>query len=113
LHIPQSLKSIDFDDFEPDLIRSEPARGVRRLISDSLFAVDRWDCDKAETLKFETGKTHILAVLAGEVRVSGGGTELSLPPGQFCLLPASLGETKVFGGAGTRFLRIEPGRAAV
>jgi len=111
LHIPQSLQSIDFEDFEPSLIRRESGSSgssseVRPLVQNPLFSVEEWVSDSAKSLSVRTGKAQILALLQGQARVSDGKTEVSLAPGQFCLLPASLGSATIASTAGTRLLRI-------
>jgi mannose-6-phosphate isomerase len=113
LHIPQSLQSIDFEDFEPSLIRREAGSSneMRPLVKDPLFSVEEWVCDSAKSLSLKTGKAQILALLHGEARVSDGKTEVRLAPGQFCLLPASLGSATVANSGGTRWLRIQAGES--
>ena len=110
LHVQQSLESIDFDDFEPELIEFKPiGEVVQPLVKNSLFTVEAWDLNALEPVSLESGKAHILAVLSGSLRVSSADTELSVLPGQFCLLPASRQETRISARTGARFLRIEPG----
>lgn len=110
LHVPQSLESIDFEDFEPSVIRGD-SRGrspgqVRPLVNDPLFKVEEWIANQSTTVSIETGKPEIVAVLQGQIRVSSSAAELTLTPGQFCLLPASLDSTSVVSRAGTRWLLI-------
>jgi mannose-6-phosphate isomerase len=117
LHVPQSLESINFDDFEPELIRFEPGGGsahnVRHLVKDPLFNVEVWDCKASQSVPLQMGKTHIFGVLNGKLRVTSRGTELNLLPGQFCLLPASRQVTEILAQPSTRMLRIEPGTGNV
>lgn len=49
LHIEQSMKSIDFDDFEPDpvAIKDEPKQ---RLVTSDVFTLDRYKLKAGETL---------------------------------------------------------------
>jgi len=110
LHVPQSLESIDFDDFEPSVIRhdslgSSPSQ-VRPLVDDPLFKVEEWIANQSTAASIETGKPGIVAVLQGQIRVSSSATELTLTPGQFCLLPASLDSASVASSAETRWLLI-------
>jgi mannose-6-phosphate isomerase len=111
LHVPQSLASIDFNDFEPSLIQSD-FKGVdqmkmRSLVHDALF-------DVVET-KLSTGTTHntrlnqlqIITVLEGKVRVSDGRTQIDLSAGGFCMIPASLTQTSLQAESPTTLLRVK------
>ena len=114
LHVPQSLESIDFEDFEPSLIRHEStsdfANQMRPLVQDPLFNVAAWAPDSSKTLPLQTGKAQIIAVLQGQARMSDGKTDVTLSPGHFCLLPASLESPTLACTTGTRLLHIEPGK---
>jgi mannose-6-phosphate isomerase len=115
LHVPQSLASIDFNDFEPALLPGSfapagPAR-VRLLVRDSLFAIEVWQINAGAPLRLAPGRMHILGVLGGPLCLRDGQTSLSLVPGQFCLVPASLPEVEVQSETAASFLRAEAGIA--
>lgn len=80
LHVQESLQSIDFADFEPEVQKIE-ADGT--LVKCDYFDVRL--CDKAGVVG-ETGECLTLAVVSGEITV--GGT--TLKAGDFALLPASM-----------------------
>ncbi|HRH95906.1 MAG TPA: class I mannose-6-phosphate isomerase [Prosthecobacter sp.] len=80
LHVQESLQSIDFADFAPQVQQVE-ADGT--LVKCDYFDVRL--CDKAGAVG-ETGECVTLAVVSGEIRV--GGT--TLKAGDFALLPASM-----------------------
>lgn len=80
LHIQESLQSIDFDDFEPQVQQIE-ADGT--LVKCDYFDVKL--CDQPGTAG-KTGEGVTLAVTSGEVSV--GGT--TLKAGDFALIPACL-----------------------
>jgi mannose-6-phosphate isomerase len=114
VHIPQSLASIDFDDFEPAVIRAD-AEGQdslkpRTLVRDPLFTVELHRLGTG-TEPLPRGRMQILAGLTGHAQVRENHTTLSLPPGQFCLLPASLDQVTLQSEAPASFLRIEAGEA--
>jgi mannose-6-phosphate isomerase len=115
LHVPQSLASIDFNDFEPALVPGSfaaagPAR-VRPLVEDRLFTVEAWQLDAGAPLRLAQGRMHILGVLSGPLSVQAGQSSLSLAAGHFCLIPASLPEVELRTKTAATFLRTEAGNA--
>ncbi len=137
LHVPQSLASIDFNDFEPALLPgcfapagparvrplvragtpasagstappAGPAR-VRPLVRDPLFTVEVWQIDAGAPLRLAQGRMHILGVLSGPLSLRDRQTSLSLAPGQFCLIPASLPQVELQTTTAASFLRAEAG----
>ena len=109
LHVPQSLASIDFNDFEPALVAGEEIVGQnfrsRRLVSHPLFVVEQFKVQSAGSVKASSGRMQIIGVVSGEVRAG----EAVLRAGEFCLLPASLPASELVATAGTQFLRAEAG----
>ena len=110
LHVPQSLASIDFNDFEPPLLprtfTQHEAHQVRPLVRDPLFTVDAHRAGAGVDLPFQPGKLQIIALLTGRGQAIGGQVTVALAPGQFCLLPASLLATLRIEEPAT-FLRVE------
>ena len=111
LHIPQSLASIDFNDFEPSLL-SEPftqqgAQQVRPLVRDPLFIVEAQRAEAGANIALRPGRMQIIALLAGRMQVGGDQTTVALAPGQFCLLPASLATLALRAETTVAFLRVE------
>ena len=113
LHVPQSLASIDFSDFEPQLIHAPVTRqggfSVRRLTDHPLFRTDLVEAVAAGEMRPRPPRLRVLAVVAGPIATRGGGVSATLHAGQFCLLPASLADTAIEAAAGTRFLLVEAG----
>lgn len=96
LHVNQSLESIDFFDFEPGPLSATElavSKNVRSLLRDELFSVDLAVLQGAEALPFSSGLMRIIGVVRGELDVRYPSGNLTLSPGQFCLIPAGL--TKV------------------
>ena len=114
LHIPQSLASIDFNDFAPALVDSPfitaGSAQVRHLASHPLFGVDLFRMKAPESVLFRQPKLRIVAVLEGHLVVTSGKTSVDLQPGQFCLLPASLNEIEIQTGIESGFLLVQPGQ---
>ena len=94
LHIPQSLASIDFNDFEPSLLPrtfvQDGARTKRPLVRDPLFTVEAHEAGAGASVLLPPKKMQIVALLAGQMQVCDGPGTLPLSAGQFCLVPASL-----------------------
>lgn len=109
LHIPQSLASIDFNDFEPALTNGAETVGPnfrsRQLVKHPLFVVDQFRVTAAGAVKLAGGRMQIIGVVGGEVRVG----EVIVRAGEFCLLPACLPASELSATAGTQFLRAEAG----
>jgi len=113
LHVPQSLASIDFNDFEPALVRADfacagPAR-VRPLVREPLFSVEAWQIQAAAQVPLGSGRMHILGVLNGQLCVRAGQSELALAAGQCCLVPAGLPKVELRAETAASLLRAEAG----
>ena len=111
LHIPQSLASIDFNDYEPSLLpRAFAQHGehkVRSLVRDPLFTAEAQEASAGTNVPLRPNKMQIIALLAGSVQVDDGTGTLALAAGQFCLVPASLAQVTLRVETATTFLRVE------
>jgi mannose-6-phosphate isomerase len=111
LHIPQSLASIDFNDFEPRLIRSKYSRNavlkVRYLVDDSLFRADACMVKRGERFHLRSDGLQILGVINGRLAVGDGDTALLLNAGQFALVPACLGRVSLTAETQVEFLHVQ------
>jgi mannose-6-phosphate isomerase len=111
LHIPESLESIDFADFEPALVgtgvESAGPFTLRALVRDPLFDVDLIRSASTELMTLSEPALRILAVVEGQVVVSGGGVAQTVDAGQFCLVPASLTDVAVAPEGLSAFLLVE------
>jgi mannose-6-phosphate isomerase len=109
LHIPQSLASIDFNDFEPALANGAETVGAnfrsRQLVKHPLFVVEQFRVTAAGSVKLAGGRMQIVGVVSGEVRVG----DAVCRAGEFCLLPAGLPASELVVTVGTQFLRAEAG----
>ncbi len=111
LHIPQSLASIDFNDFEPEpvatpLVADGPVRKCN-LVRDPLFDVEAWQMDPEAAGSLRSGKLQIVAVTSGQIEVRSGSTSMNLAAGQFFLVPASLEQTEISAKSPVTLLRVE------
>ena len=113
LHIPQSLASIDFNDFEPALeSRHTEQRGdatVRPVAKCPLFTVEQIGLAVGKSVPLPPQTMHIIGVVSGDITVESSGENLSLRAGEFCLVPASV-MARVKADAAASFLRTEAGR---
>ncbi|HNQ87758.1 MAG TPA: hypothetical protein PKM73_03890 [Verrucomicrobiota bacterium] len=120
VHVEQAMASIDFDDIEPALVgvplEERDGGQTRVLAEDPAFAVQEWrvSSEYNRTLGAADRPT-ILAVVSGtiEVRHAASDTNLSLGPGQFCLIPASVEGTTIMAATSATFLLAQPGVASV
>jgi mannose-6-phosphate isomerase len=111
LHIKESLASINFNDFEPRLIHSIYSRNailkVRYLVDDSLFRIDACQVKRGERFHLRSEGLQIIGLLKGRLEMSHGETKLLLNPGEFALLPASLGRTSFNAETQVEFLHVQ------
>jgi mannose-6-phosphate isomerase len=111
LHIPQSLASINFQDFEPALlptafVQNGLQRG-RALVRDTLFTAEAHQADPGSSVPLRPNKMQIIALVAGRMEVREGQGSLPLAAGQFCLVPASLAQVVLRAKTTAIFLRVE------
>lgn len=111
LHIPQSLASIDFNDFAPALLPAafiqEGGYKVRPLVRNPLFTVEVYEAGAGVNVPLQPKKMQIVALLTGRVSVDDGPATLSLTAGQFGLVPASLAQVALRAETPATFLRVE------
>jgi mannose-6-phosphate isomerase len=115
LHIKESMESIDFEDFEPGLVRARPqsvSSRVGTLVEDPLFSVELARLGGGDHLPLAAGQMHILGIVSGEVNVRTGQGELQLNSGQFCLVPASVDKVVAHAQAAADFLCVRAGEKA-
>jgi len=102
LHIPESMASIAFDDFEPSLVTTpweaaELGRS-RCLARDPAFHVEQWEIPPRGRVRWEFGVAQVVCVVRGRVSVDHTLQPLVLHAGEFCLLPAALAECTLEAG---------------
>lgn len=111
LHVAESLESIDFTDFEPELVRSEERKldgaMVKPLVQDSLFEVAACKLQEGSVFNAAAGQLQIIGVVAGKLVARSDGFEQALGPGDFCLLPACLESASLAARENCEFLHIK------
>ena len=115
LHVEESLRCIDFNDFEPALLAPTPApAGAYRratLVADPLFGVEHWATSDRASTELETqGTCLVLGVISGELELAAGAGSVSLGPGEFAVVPACLAKAWVQASGPHAFLLARPGR---
>jgi mannose-6-phosphate isomerase len=115
LHVPQSLASIDFGDFEPALLPRTASAAhpgtLRPLVRNELFAVSLRQWAANDQLDLPAGRMTILGMVEGALRIEGAGEAVKIDAGQFCLIPAQCEGTVVRAPGAVSFLEIELRRA--
>jgi len=111
LHVAESLASINFEDFEPLLIKSQYSRNavlkVRYLVDDPLFRVDACQVKRGERFHLRSERVQILGMLRGRMLIGDGEGRVVLDAGKFALLPASLGRVTVVAETQVEFLHVQ------
>jgi mannose-6-phosphate isomerase len=115
LHVKESLESIEFDDFEPALLRPQfEGSTVQRasLVSHPLFTVEVRALSEGAGVTLESGIMHIIGVVQGTLLVRSGDKNLVLSAGQFCLIPSSVPGVMLRAHTIVTCLCVQPGEAA-
>jgi mannose-6-phosphate isomerase len=111
LHVAQSLASIDFSDFEPELVGSkfvtEGSLQKRPLVNDPLFDIEEWKLTSGTAGPLAQGKLQVIAVTSGKVDLQSGSDTVALSAGHFALIPASLPGTEIVAKSGANLLRAQ------
>jgi mannose-6-phosphate isomerase len=109
LHVPQSLASINFKDFEPQLLpqTTTPAgQGtIRPLVKNELFEVAVHTLPDGE-VNLTDGRMQIIGMLEGALHMGTARETVLLCAGQFCLFPAQCCDTVVRAENGASFLQV-------
>jgi mannose-6-phosphate isomerase len=114
LHVAQSLASIDFDDFEPQLVpalyRQAAGFKFRQLVEDPLFVVQEMVFENAGSVPLAGQCLRIVAVTRGAATVVSGESKsaVALKAGGFCLVPACLKNVEIQAEPRSAFLCVEP-----
>lgn len=84
LHVEESLKCINFNDFEPETIKPQP--GTQKLVESEIFNLTKHDLKTGARLEFkENVQPRLLSVVSGMLRDVEDGKKIG--GGQNVLLP--------------------------
>jgi mannose-6-phosphate isomerase len=113
LHAPQSLASVDFNDFEPALVKStfsgDASIKLRPLVQDPLFIVEVLQMAAGAGRLLKPRTMQIIACVSGKLGVEGGAVTIERSPGEFCLMPAGLDAAILHARTAATLLRVEAG----
>jgi mannose-6-phosphate isomerase len=90
LHIEQALRSVDFEDFEPELIRPKG----ETLVQCPHFVVEKWTLERPRVANVEPAFS-LFVCLSGAIGLGG----FCLAPGAFFLIPANGATTELLPAA--------------
>lgn len=111
MHVVQSLASIDFNDFEPSLVKGEYSRNetfaVRYLVDDPLFRTNAWQIKRGQRFHVSSRLPQIFGVVRGRMTITGNSVELPLKPGDFCLVPAAVERVTLQSETAVELLHVE------
>jgi mannose-6-phosphate isomerase len=114
LHVDQSLKCIDFEDFEPSLTNGQftpVATGVtsRALVRHALFGVDLLELRSGARFTEKITEPRVIGVVSGNIQIPHATNSVTLNAGQFALVPAALGELVLTASGDAKILSAAPG----
>jgi mannose-6-phosphate isomerase len=111
LHVEKSLASINFEDFEPSVIKSiysrNPTMKVRYVVDDPLFRVDGYQVKRGLRWYLRSESVQILGLLRGQLDLQFNDMSVTLQPGGFCLVPACLGRVTVTAPVPSEYLHVQ------
>jgi mannose-6-phosphate isomerase len=112
LHISEALASIDFNDFEPACISSaaveSEGRSERTLVDAPCFRVSACRLKAGATHDLTLERALVIGVVDGLLEVGRQPDTVNLSRGQFCLLPAALGRTRISAKTDSEYLLAQP-----
>ena len=114
LHVEESLKCIDFEDFEPALTADRAENiddGITRrpLARHALFEVDQFLFKAGRRLTQNIREPNVIGVVTGTVEIPHPGEPVTLAAGQFALIPAGLKEYTLVAKTDANILVASPG----
>jgi mannose-6-phosphate isomerase len=97
LHVKEAMASINFYDFEPPLLRhsARGGDGIRDLVKHELFQANLQSASAESRETLRPTVPTVIGVVSGTMELVANDITVNLAAGDFCLLPASLGESGV------------------
>lgn len=107
LHIDRSLDVIDYEagPVRPQTPQATDQPHIERLVACDKFVMDRWQFEDRQVIGGDD-RSHIVAVLSGQVLLTNDPADQSLGPGQTALLPAATGSVELVPNGLTTMLDI-------
>jgi mannose-6-phosphate isomerase len=111
LHVTESLASIDFNDFEPSLVKGGYSRNetfaVRYLVDDPLFRANAWQIKRGQRFYVSSKLPQIFGIVRGRLALRGNDMDVALRAGDFCLVPAQVARMAVQAETQVELLHVE------
>jgi mannose-6-phosphate isomerase len=117
LHVKESLACIDFEDFEPEIVRADTPEAmqanlhIQTLVENPLFDVEVVTIVPPGKIDYLLSVPHIIASVEGSVLIHHPTQPVTLSAGQFCLVPASLENVTIEASDAAKILVASPGEA--
>jgi mannose-6-phosphate isomerase len=109
LHVPQSMASIDFNDFEPGLLPQDTIAAtpgtIRPLVKNDLFEAAVRILRAGDELNLTDGRMRIMGLIEGVLEIRTAEAKITLQAGQFCLVPAQGAQAVGRADGGVSFLQ--------
>ncbi|MGV3756604.1 MAG: type I phosphomannose isomerase catalytic subunit [Verrucomicrobiota bacterium] len=106
LHLAQALASIDFTDFEPALLTTSGAAtntlSRRSLVDHELFSVHLLNLPPKSSLPLPHSGPLVIAATHGSLSIYADTGSVTLSPGQFAIVPASVADATLQTSAITK-----------
>jgi mannose-6-phosphate isomerase len=114
LHVEESLKCIDFEDFEPSLtdnksVEITPGVHSRSLARHALFGVDLLQFSSNSRQVEKIHEPRVIGVVSGTLEISHATEPVTLNAGEFALVPAGLNELALTAKSAAVALVAAPG----
>ncbi len=110
LHVAQSLASIDFNDFEPELLPQTTVAAapgtIRPLVKNELFEAAIRKLQGGEAFDLTDGRMKIIGMIEGVLRIGTAEEMVTLQCGQFCLVPAQGAQATARAENAASFLQV-------
>ena len=112
LHVKESLECIDFEDFEPAIVRADAPDAnlhIQTLVENPLFDVEVVTIVPPGRIDYSLVVPHVIASVEGSVLIHHPEYPVTLKAGQFCLVPASLKDVSIEASDAAKVLVASPG----
>lgn len=116
LHVKESLECIDFEDFEPEPVRSDLPEAeqsnlhIQTLVEHPLFEVEVITIVPPGRINYSVSVPHIVAVVEGKINIRHQSFPVTLTAGQFSLAPANMRDLEIQAEVSAKVLIARPGK---
>ncbi len=112
LHLEPALASINFADFEPELLPTkdpDPQPSAAHILTKNpCFTAFLQRVNAGQGTGSEGIGLHVIALIEGRLEVSAKGHWIALKPGDFCLVPAVCHRVEIWPETNAAYLLVKP-----